>query len=193
MRNFVESAKCMFAAIEGQVTSMEMVAYIILSVVCITGLVLAFWHIGSRLFELPCPVWLRWMVEMENPFTKTCRAQTILEHLKIDSGMAVLDAGCGPGRLTIPIARRVGDQGRVIAMDIQEGMLARTKQKALAESLTNIDYLHAGLGQGALGSNRYDAAVLVTVLGEIPDRIAALKEIFDALKQGGIVRDRDCV
>lgn len=183
----------MFAAIEGQVTSMEMVAYIILSVVCITGLVLAFWHIGSRLFELPCPVWLRWMVEMENPFTKTCRAQTILEHLKIDSGMAVLDAGCGPGRLTIPIARRVGDQGRVIAMDIQEGMLARTKQKALAESLTNIDYLHAGLGQGALGSNRYDAAVLVTVLGEIPDRIAALKEIFDALKQGGIVRDRDCV
>ncbi len=166
---------------------MEMVAYIILSVVCITGLVFAFWHIGSRLFELPCPVWLRWMVEMENPFTKTCRAQTILEHLKIDSGMAVLDAGCGPGRLTIPIARRVGDQGRVIAMDIQEGMLARTKQKALAESLTNIDYLHAGLGQGALGSNRYDAAVLVTVLGEIPDRIAALKEIFDALKQGGIL------
>lgn len=166
---------------------MEIVAYIILAVVCILGLVFAFWHIGSRRFELPCPVWLRWMVELDNPFTKTCRAQTIIEHLGIESGMTVLDAGCGPGRLTIPIARQVGEHGCVVAMDIQEGMLARTKQKALAESLSNIDYLRAGLGQGALGSNRFDAAVLVTVLGEIPDRIGALREIYSALKIGGIL------
>jgi SAM-dependent methyltransferase len=166
---------------------MEIAAYIILAAVCIIGLVFAFWHIGSRRFELPCPVWLRWMVELDNPFTKTCRAQTIIEHLGLESGMAVLDAGCGPGRLTIPIARQVGDHGRVVAMDMQEGMLARTKQKALAESLSNIDYLHARLGQGALGGNRFDVVVLVTVLGEIPDRIAALREIYDALKLGGIL------
>jgi ubiquinone/menaquinone biosynthesis C-methylase UbiE len=166
---------------------MEIVAYIILAVVCTIGLVFAFWHIGSRQFELPCPVWLRWMVELENPFTKTCRAQTIIEHLGLEPGMAVLDAGCGPGRLTIPIARQVGEHGRVVAMDMQEGMLARTKQRALAESLLNIDYLHAGLGQGALGSNRFDAAVLVTVLGEIPDRIKALKELHEALKPGGML------
>jgi len=166
---------------------MEIVAYIILAVVCIIGLVFAFWHVGSRRFQLPCPVWLRWMVEMDNPFTKTCRAQTIIEHLGLESGMAVLDAGCGPGRLTIPIAGRVGDHGCVVAMDIQEGMLARTKQKALAEALSNIDFLHAGLGQGTLGSNRFDATVLVTVLGEIPNRAKALKEIYGALKPAGIL------
>ncbi len=166
---------------------METVAYIILALACILCLAFVVWHMASRRFELPCPVWLRWMVELDNPFTKTCRAQTIIEHVGIESGMAVLDAGCGPGRLTIPIAKQVGDHGRVVAMDMQEGMLSRTKQKALAESLSNIDYLHAGLGQGALDSNRFDAAVLVTVLGEIPDRIGALREICGALKPGGIL------
>ncbi len=165
---------------------MEMLAYIILAGIGVTGLVFALWHAGSRRFELPCPVWLRWMVELDNPFTKTCRAQTIIQNIGLEVGMVVLDAGCGPGRLSIPIAKRIGARGRLVAMDIQEGMLARVKQKALAEGLSNIDFLRAGLGQGALGSNRFDAAILVTVLGEIPDRGKALKEISAALKPGGI-------
>jgi len=61
------------------------------------------------------------------------------------------------------------------------------KQKAAAEALSNIEFLQAGLGQGALGSNRFDKALLVTVLGEIPDRLKALKEIAVALKPGGIL------
>jgi SAM-dependent methyltransferase len=166
---------------------MEMVAYIILAAACIVGLVFSLWRILSRRFELPCPAWLRWMVELDNPFTKPCRAQTIIERLGIESEMTVLDAGCGPGRLTIPIAKRVGERGCVVAMDIQEGMLARNRQKAVAESLTNIEYLHAGLGHGMLGNNRFDVAVLVTVLGEIPHRVAALIEIHNALKPGGIL------
>jgi ubiquinone/menaquinone biosynthesis C-methylase UbiE len=166
---------------------MEMLAYTILAVICIIGCVFVVWHFGSRRFELPCPVWLRWMVEMDNPFTKTCRAQTIIEHLGIELGMTVLDAGCGPGRLTIPLAKGVGEHGRVVAMDIQEGMLVRTKQKVLAEALSNIEFLQAGLGQGALGTSRFDRALLVTVLGEIPDRAMALKEISGALKPGGIL------
>jgi len=40
--------------------------------------------------------------------------------------MAVLDVGCGPGRLVIPIAQQVGQLGGVVAMDIQAGMLSVT-------------------------------------------------------------------
>jgi cyclopropane fatty-acyl-phospholipid synthase-like methyltransferase len=43
----------------------------------------------------------------------------IVDRLDLQPGMAVLDVGCGPGRLTIPIARQVGQQGEVVAMDIQ--------------------------------------------------------------------------
>ena len=43
------------------------------------------------------------------------------------------------------------------------------------------------VGEGMLGRNRFDYALLVQVLGEIPDRQSALKEIFDSLKHGGIL------
>jgi ubiquinone/menaquinone biosynthesis C-methylase UbiE len=95
--------------------------------------------------------------------------------------------GLVPGRLTIPIARQVGQQGEVVAMDIQAGMLQRAREKARAANLTNIRFLQAGAGDGKLGRNQFDRSLLVTVLGEIPDREAALREILNALKPGGIL------
>ncbi|MEJ2060350.1 MAG: methyltransferase domain-containing protein, partial [Gammaproteobacteria bacterium] len=135
----------------------------------------------------PSPVWLRWLVELDNPFTKTIRAAVILEHLGLEPGMTVLDAGCGPGRLTLPLARGIGNQGKVVAMDIQQGMLRRTREKAEASNLTNIEYLEAGIGEGRLEADRFDVALLVTVLGEIPDRETALEEIYRSLKHGGLL------
>lgn len=44
--------------------------------------------------------------------------------------MRVLDAGCGPGRLTIPLARQVGPTGEVVALDVQQGMLKRVRKNA---------------------------------------------------------------
>jgi ubiquinone/menaquinone biosynthesis C-methylase UbiE len=147
----------------------------------------AAWLAVSRRRSLPCPVWLRWMVELDNPFTKTNRAHVIVEHLGVTPGMYVLDVGCGPGRLTIPLARAVGENGCVVAIDLQAGMLERAREKAEAASLANIRFVHAAIGPGTLERDRADRAVLVTVLGEIPDRAAALAEIFAALKPGGIL------
>lgn len=156
----------------------------ILSAIVLT---MAIWRFSSRRHTLPCPVWLRWFVELDNPFTKTNRAAFIIDTLAIEPGMAVLDAGCGPGRLTIPLAQRAGHTGQVVAMDLQQGMLDRTKRKAEAIGLTNIEYLHAGLGERKLFSDRFERAVLVTVLGKIPDRRAAFAELFKVLKPGGIL------
>ena len=163
------------------------VAYVLLALVGVIGLVAVIWRVGSRRHSVPCPVSLRWLVEVDSPFTKTNRAAVIVERLDLQLGMAVLDAGCGPGRVAIPIARQVGPRGEVVAMDIQAGMVERAREKAEAANLANIRFLEGGLGEGKLGRNRFDRAVLVTVLAEIPDREAALREIFDALKPGGMV------
>jgi SAM-dependent methyltransferase len=152
------------------------------------GLILVFaWRFASRRYLLPCPFWLRWLVEFDNPFTETNRTGVIIEHLNLQPGMRVLDIGCGPGRLTIPIATEVGPLGEVTAVDIQPGMLRRVKQKAQAASLKNIQSLQAGAGEAKLPHSQADRALLVSVLGEIPDREAALNEIFEALKPGGIL------
>jgi ubiquinone/menaquinone biosynthesis C-methylase UbiE len=151
------------------------------------GLVGLFWRLSSRRHDLPCPSWLGWMVEMDNPFTKTNRAWVIVGHLGLAPAMKVLDAGCGPGRLTLPLAEGVGPQGEVLAVDIQDGMLSRVREKVEAAGLQNVRYLQARLGDGKLPRTTFDRALLVTVLGEIPDQVAALKEIYNALKPGGIL------
>jgi len=156
-------------------------------VVCLCAVVWSFWRLASRRSSLPCPVWLSWMVELDNPFAKTNRAATIIENLDIQKGMAVLDIGCGPGRVCIPLARQIGPTGKVVAMDIQAGMLEKTRKKAREASLGNLEFLQAGAGEGKMGSNLFDRVLLVTVLGEIPDREKAMQEIHAALKPGGIL------
>ncbi len=158
-----------------------------LALIGLLVLVSVVWRFASRRRSLPCPVWLSWLVELDNPFTQTNRAAVIVRHLELLPGMAVLDVGCGPGRLTIPLAQQVGQRGEVVALDIQAGMLMRAQEKAQAAHLTNIRFLQAGVGTGKLEHGRFDRAVLVTVLGEIPDQEAALREIFAALKPGGIL------
>lgn len=161
--------------------------YIILGLIFLVIALSFLWRYSSRRKSLPCPSWLSWMVELDNPFTKTNRAHVIIEYLQLEPGMSVLDAGCGPGRLTIPIAIKLANNGTVTAMDIQVDMLRKVKEKANLKNLKNINYINAGLGYGKLEANKYDRVLLVTVLGEIPDQHAALSEIFYALKQGGIL------
>jgi ubiquinone/menaquinone biosynthesis C-methylase UbiE len=53
--------------------------------------------------------------------------------------------------------------------------------------VTNVEPICAGAGDGALPQDRFDRALLSTVLGEIPDRERALREIHGALKPGGFL------
>lgn len=145
------------------------------------------WRFISSRHTLPCPTWLAWMVELDNPFTKTNQTATILSHLELAPGMEVIDIGCGPGRVTIPLAQALNNTGKVTAMDIQAGMLERVKHKASLLGLNNIAFLHAALAPNVLPPNYYDRALLVTVLGEIPDKENALQSIFNTLKPQGIL------
>lgn len=159
--------------------------FIVLIALCI--IIVIIWRFASRRHAIPCPVWMSGL--LDTPFTHgiSARTQKTIQRLNIRPGMNILDAGCGPGRLAIPLAQRAGSQGRVTAIDIQEGMLGQAQKRAQEAHLNNIRFLRIGLGEGNLESNSFDRAVLVTVLGEIPDREAALQELYDTLKSGGIL------
>ncbi len=166
---------------------MNSVLYISFIALAIFLFIFIVWGLVSKRQSLPCPVWLSWMVELDNPFTKTNRAEVIIKNLDLQPGMNALDFGCGPGRLTIPMAEKVGAQGKVTAVDMQTGMLQRTQEKAQSKNIGNIRFVQSAAGEGKLGNNQFDRAVLVTVLGEIPDQLPALKELFNAMKPGGVL------
>jgi ubiquinone/menaquinone biosynthesis C-methylase UbiE len=161
--------------------------YITSGVIVLLGFVALIWRFSSHRSTIPCPTWLGWLVELDNPFLKNNSARQIIQHLALKPGMKVLDFGCGPGRLTIPVAKEIGPGGQVTAFDIQPGMLQRVRDKAQAEHLENIEFIQGSAGEEKLGHNQYDRALLVTVLGEIPDRKAVLAEIYESLKPGGIL------
>ena len=71
-----------------------------------------------------------------------------------------------------------------IDFEFQRGGMSRTFT-ASHWRVENVRLLEAAVGEGKLPRDRFDRALLVTVLGEIPDRERALREIFDALKPGG--------
>jgi ubiquinone/menaquinone biosynthesis C-methylase UbiE len=139
-----------------------------------------------RWAQWPCPAWL--VPLLENPYVEAIAgAKPLLDRAGVELGMHVLDAGCGPGRLTLPAAVRVGPAGRVVALDIQPAMLEKLKSRLATQGLTNVEPLLAGLGDGRLPAGQFDVALLVTVLGEIPNKVVALRELHRALRPGGVL------
>ena len=158
----------------------------ILALVALSIGVSVWWRWAVRRQELPCPAWLAWT--LDNPLTETfASSRRILDRLALTPGMCVLDVGAGPGRLTIPAAQRVAPHGEVVALDMQAAMLEQLQARAAAHGLTNIRTIQRPMGLGVFQPNTFDRALLVLVLGEIPDREAALREIFTALKSDGIL------
>ncbi len=146
--------------------------------------VLAF--LRQRRHPIPHPP--RFTFFFENPVVGAfVGPERLIEHLNLAPGMRVLDAGCGPGRLTIPLAKAVGPGGEVVALDSQRGMLQKLAKRLEAEGIANVRPLQAGLGEGALQEGGFDRAVLAMVLGEVRDRGAAVRELYAALKPGGVL------
>ncbi len=96
----------------------------------------------------------------------------------IQEGMTVLDIGCGPGFFSIDMAQMVGKSGRVIAVDLQEGMLRKLRDKIQGTELGERITLHKSEEDRMGVSEKIDFALAFYVVHEIPNQ----KEFFEELK-----------
>jgi ubiquinone/menaquinone biosynthesis C-methylase UbiE len=105
----------------------------------------------------------------------------------IKEGMTVLDVGCGPGFFSIELAQMVGKSGRVIAADLQEGMLQKLRDKIQGTELEERITLHK-CEKNKLGlSENVDFVLAFYMVHEVPDHQGLLKEIKSILKPTGYV------
>ncbi len=110
-----------------------------------------------------------------------------LEKFRLRPGDTVLELGPGPGYFTIEAARMVGPSGRIVCLDLQPGMIEMLARRLGEQGAANAHPLLGDATRLPLADASADAAFLVTVLGEIPDRPAALRELRRVLRPGAVL------
>ncbi|MBN2399282.1 MAG: class I SAM-dependent methyltransferase [Candidatus Aminicenantes bacterium] len=105
----------------------------------------------------------------------------------VREGMTVLDLGCGPGFFTKEMARLVGETGRVVAADLQEGMLAMVRNKMKNSGLAGRVRYHLCQSAATGLAEKFDFILAFYMFHEVPDQEAFLREIRSLLKPGGMV------
>ena len=142
-----------------------------------------------KVFHFPAPAFIGRFLD-SNIRRAMQPPAALIRRSGIQPGMRVLEIGCGSGAYTLEIARAVGATGKVVALDIQPGMLEQLKNKLTRSENTdirNVEPLLASAYQIPFQNGSFDAAFMITVLQEIPDKWRALAEVRRTLRPGGIV------
>jgi ubiquinone/menaquinone biosynthesis C-methylase UbiE len=160
--------------------------FIGLTVVAVMVLIGVSWRYVSRIWVVPCPSIVGWA--LESPFySRITGTEKTLHRIGMKPGQRILEIGPGPGRLLIPAAQRVLPGGVAVGIDIQPGMVQRLIDRAKKSHSANVTAILGDATKPIVQEASFDVAFLVTTLGEIPDRSAALAQCFRALKPGGIL------
>ena len=103
----------------------------------------------------------------------------------IEEGMTVLDIGCGPGFFSVDMAQMVGRSGRVIASDLQEGMLQKLRDKIQGTELEERITLHQCEEDKVGVSVNVDFVLAFYMVHEVPNPKRFFEEIKSILKPDG--------
>jgi ubiquinone/menaquinone biosynthesis C-methylase UbiE len=129
-----------------------------------------------------CPYNQRFWVQAPHPLITRERLRATLAPAP---GERVLEIGPGTGYYTLDLAEWIGPEGDLEIFDIQQEMLDHTMKRARERELGNLSATQGDAQALPFDDDSVDAVVLTTVLGEIPDQNAALREIARVLRPGG--------
>ena len=112
---------------------------------------------------------------------------------RLNEGETVLDLGCGAGFDTLIAARQVGPAGRVIAVDMTEAMLNKTRAGAEALGLANVDARIGYAEELPTEDASVDVVISNGVVNLTPDKVATMNEIARVLKPDGRIQIADII
>lgn len=114
--------------------------------------------------------------------------QKIIKQFGIAEGARVADLGCGTGFYSIAVAKKVGSEGKVYAIDIQRDLLSRLAAEAASEEIEHLEVLWGDIdkaGGTQLGDAVVDVVIVSNVLFQAEDTPALFVEAHRILRPGG--------
>ena len=137
-------------------------------------------HIAGVCGAGPCATWLERpeREQEENP-------DGALDALNLKPGMVVADVGAGTGYMSLKLAKRVGQAGKVYAEDVQAEMLDQVRANAAKAGVKNIQTVQGTFTEPKLPKEQMDLVLLVDVYHEFSEPQKMLQGIRESLKPGG--------
>ena len=131
-----------------------------------------------------CPYSQRFWVEAPHPLITRPRLREILGPRP---GERILEVGPGTGYYALPVAGWLAPGGTLEVLDVQREMLDHTLRRAAEQGIDGLVATEGDARSMPYADASFDGAYLVTVLGEIPDQQAALRELHRIVRPGGRV------
>ncbi|MFV0645030.1 MAG: class I SAM-dependent methyltransferase [Sphingomonadaceae bacterium] len=114
-------------------------------------------------------------------------AREVMDLANLEPGMTVADIGAGEGYYTVRLAERVGEDGRVLAQDIDPDALERLAQRVERDRLDNVSVKLGAGDDPQLPENSFDRIFMVHMYHEVQEPYAFLWRMWPALRKGGQV------
>jgi ubiquinone/menaquinone biosynthesis C-methylase UbiE len=133
-----------------------------------------------------CPFWVGYL--LASPLRKLLQNPKKILEPYINEGMTVADIGCAMGFFSLPFAKMVGPNGKVICVDVQEKMIRSLEKRAQKAGLSGrIETVICHDGSLGLGDfkGKIDFALAMAVVHEVPDSAKFFIEICESMKPTG--------
>jgi ubiquinone/menaquinone biosynthesis C-methylase UbiE len=132
-----------------------------------------------------CPWWLIWT--FDNPVRRITQDPVAIIGSSVREGMVVADIGCGGGYFSVPLAKMVGEKGTVIAVDLQEHMLALLERRARKAGVSDrIRVLRAKVDD-IMVREPVDFVLAFWMVHEVKDVPRFFSQVHGVLKKGGAI------
>ena len=130
-----------------------------------------------------CPWWLAWT--FDNPLRSIFHVPKEILTPYVKEGMTVLDVGCGMGYFSIDLANLVGEQGIVIATDVQQKMLDVLQRRAEGIGISDRIRIHRCTSRDLGTNTKVDFILAFWMVHEVPNVVAFFNQIQSSLKPKG--------
>lgn len=130
-----------------------------------------------------CPWWLAWT--FDNPLRKWLHDPQKVLGAYVREGMIVADVGCGMGYFSVAMARMVGQEGRVLAVDVQQMMLDLLKKRAFRAGIRDRISTVLAAPDDIQVAGPVDFVLAFWMIHEVKDLPRFFGQIATALKSGG--------